>query len=270
MNSLIEIKKQLTDEWMNNATIQEKFGFIPGTSFDSVFAHVSVVNIVFYVVAYVVWMREKALESWRNDVDKTAIATRYGTKEWWHKTAIAWQDGDLSEVIDGGVSYSVVDQAKQKVKFCAVVEEGRTLYLKVAGGNSPSLASLTVEELGRFQAYLGDVKPLGVRAIGQSYSADELQITGSVYYDGELLALDIENEVKKAIETYLSGIVFGGMIYKTKLIDAVQRVEGVKDFELSGLEATAFGESAIVIGRNYEPKAGWARVSGYSLNLIVE
>lgn len=270
MSSLIEIKKQLTDEWMSNATVQEKFGFVPGTSFDSVFATVSIVNIVFYVVAYVIWMREKALESWRKDIDKTAIATRYGTKEWWHRVSLAWQDGDLSEVIDGAVDYAIFDETKQKVKFCAVVEEGRTLYLKVAGGNSPSLASLTVEELGRFQAYLGDVKPLGVRAIGQSYSADELQIIGSVYYDGELLALDIENEVKEAIETYLSGIVFGGIIYKTKLIDAVQRVEGVKDFELSGLEATAFGESAIVIGRNYEPKAGWARVSGYSLNLIVE
>lgn len=270
MSSLIEIKKQLTDEWMSNETVQQKFGFVAGSSFDSIFAPVSVVNIIFYVVAFVVFIHETALESWRQDVDATALATRYGTKEWWHKIALAWQDGDITSVVDGAVAYTIIDETKQKVRFCAVVEEGRTLYLRVAGGTVPSLAPLTEEELIRFQAYLGDVKPLGIRAIAQSYQADTLTVAANIYYDGERVLSEVDSEVKAVIENYLSSIVFGGMIYKSKIIDAIQSVNGVKDVEMVGIAAIPSGGYSAWIGRSYQPKAGWAIVTGYGLNFIVE
>lgn len=270
MANLSEIKKQLTDEFMANETAQQKFGFVAGASFDNTFSSVSIINIIFYIVAYVVWLRETALESWRSDVDATALATRYGTKEWWHRIALAWQDGDMTSVIDGAVAYNTIDETKQKVKFCAVVEEGRTLYLRVAGGNAPSLAPLTDEELIRLQSYLSDVKPLGIRVVAQSYSADSLTVFAKIYYDGERIATDVDTEVKAAIEGYLASIVFGGMIYKSKIVDAIQAVSGVKDVEISNISAIPSGGSAVLIGRSYQPKAGWAKVGGYGLNFIVE
>lgn len=270
MSSLADIKKQMTDEWMSNEIVQQKFGFVAGDSFDDKFKPATMVNVIFYIAAYVVWLRETALDSWRSDVDATAVATRYGTKEWWHRIALAWQDGDVTSVIDGGVAYTTLDETKQKVKFCAVVENGRTLYLRVATGVSPNLAPLTEEELIRFQSYLGDVKPLGIRAVGQSYPADSLTIFANIYYDGERLLSEIDTEVKAAIESYLASIVFGGMIYKSKMIDAIQAVDGVSDVEITNIAATPSGGNPIWIGRNYEPKAGYAKVGGYGLNLIIE
>lgn len=270
MSSLAEIKKQLTDEWMSSEIVQQKFGFVAGTSFDDKFKPASMVNIIFYIGAYVVWLRETALDSWRKDVDATALATRYGTKEWWHKIALAWQDGDITSVVDGAVAYNTIDDTKQKVKFCAVVEEGRTLYLRVAGGTVPSLAPLTEEELIRFQSYLSDVKPLGIRAVAQSYPADSLNVDANVFYDGERVLSEVETEVEAAIENYLSSIVFGGMIYKSKIIDAIQEVNGVKDVELIGIAAIPSIGSSLWIGRSYQPKAGWAKVGSYGLSFIVE
>lgn len=270
MSSLTEIKKQLTDEWMANETVQQKYGFVAGDNFDDKFRPASIANITFYIVAYIVWLRETALDSWREDVDATAVATRYGTKEWWHKIALTWQDGDMTSVIDGGVAYATLDETKQKVKFCAVVEDGRTLYLRVASGVSPNLSPLTEEELIRFQSYLNDVKPLGIRAVAQSYQSDFLSIATNIYYDGERIATDVETEVKAAIENYLASIVFGGMIYKSKMIDAIQAVNGVKDVEIISIACTPSGGTTVWMDRCYQPKAGWAKVGGYGINLYVE
>ena len=270
MASLADIKKQMTDEWMSNETVQQKYGFVAGDNFEDKFPPASIANIIFYICAYVVWLRETALDSWRSDVDATAIATRYGTKEWWHKIALAWQDGDVTSVIDGGVAYTTIDETKQKVKFCAVVEDGRTLYLRVAGGTSSSLAPLTEEELIRFQSYLADVKPLGIRAVGQSYPPDYLTVFANVYYDGERISTDVDTEVKAAIESYLASIVFGGMIYKSKIVDAIQAVGGVKDVEITNISAIPSGGASVWMDRCYQPKAGWAKIGGWAINLSIE
>ncbi len=265
MSSLAEIKKQLTDEWMSNPEVQAKFGFVAGSSFDSVFAPVSVVNIIFYVVAYVVWLRETALDSWREDVDATALATRYGTKEWWHKIALAWQDGDMTSVVDGAVEYSVVDETKRKITYCAVREEGRTLYLRVACGNAGNLFSLTAEELARFQSYLNDVKPLGVRVIAYSYNADNVTIAADIYYDGEVSVAGVDVEVKRVIDEYLASIVFGGDIYVSKMVDVIQGVKGVVDVHNLQLNAGSGWQT-----RKLTPNAGCVKVTGYGITYKVE
>jgi hypothetical protein len=265
-----EIKNQITQEWMSDPTIRVSYQLDPNKTFEEQFSKVSLESIIFYICAYVVWLRETALDSWREDVDATALATRYGTKEWWHKIALAWQDGDMTSVIDGAVAYSIIDETKQKVKFCAVVEEGRTLYLRVAGGTASALTPLTNDELIRLQSYLNDVKPLGIRSVAQSYPADNLAIQANVYYDGERILAELESEVNSAIDHYLSSIVFGGLIFKSKLIDAIQSVNGVKDVEIISITATPSGGSSVVVGRSYQPKAGYAKVSSYAINLIIE
>ena len=61
-----------------------------------------------------------------------------------------------------------------------------------------------------------------------------------VYYDA--LVLDStgarlnggENPVEEAIEGYLNGLEYGGVMYASKLIDVIQQAEGVKDVTLDG------------------------------------
>lgn len=265
MSSLAEIKKQLTDEWMANETMQQKFGFVAGDSFDDRFKPATMVNILFCIAACIMWLREAALESWRSDVDATALATRYGTKEWWHKIALAWQDGDMTSVIDGGVSYATIDETKRKITYCAVREEGRTLYLRVACGSAGNLFSLTAEELARFQSYLNDVKPLGVRVIAYSYNADNVTIAADIYYDGEVSVAGVDVEVKRVIDEYLSSIIFGGDIYVSKMVDVIQSVKGVVDVHNLKCNAGSGWQT-----RKLTPNAGYVKVTGYGLIYKVE
>lgn len=260
MSSLAEIKKQLTDEWMANESVQQKFGFAAGTLFEDRFKPATMINILFYIAAYIFWLREAALEGWRSDVDATALATRYGTKEWWHKIALAWQDGDMTSVVDGAVEYSVVDESKRKITFCSVREEGRTLYLRVACGSAGNLFSLTAEELARFQSYLNDVKPLGVRVIAYSYNADNVTIAADIYYDGEVSVAGVDVEVKRVIDEYLASIVFGGDIYVSKMVDVIQSVKGVVDVHNLKLNAGSGWQT-----RKLTPNAGYVKVTGYGL-----
>lgn len=270
METIQEIKNELTAAFVADETVINSYSLDVTKTFEEQFSKVSIESIIFYVVAYFIWLRETALESWRSDVNETALATRYGTEQWWSKVSIAWQDGDMTSVIDGAVAYATIDETKQKIKFCAVISEGRTLYLRVATGVSPNLAPLTAEELGRFQSYLNDIKPLGIRVIGQSYPADNLSIFANIYYDGERLLSDVDTDVKAAIDNYLGSIVFGGVIYKSKMADAIKAISGIKDVEITNIGAIPSGGNNIWIGRKYQPKAGYAKVAGYGINYLVE
>ncbi len=265
MKTIQEIKDEMTNEWMSNPNIKAAYQLDSTKSFEEQFSKVSLESIIFYIVAYVVWLREAALESWRKDIDATAISTRYGTKEWWHKIALVWQDGDMTSVVDGAVEYSVVDETKRKITYCAVREEGRTLYLRVACGSAGNLFSLTAEELARFQSYLNDVKPLGVRVIAYSYNADNVTIAADIYYDGEVSATNIDVEVRRVIDEYLSSIVFGGDIYASKMVDVIQSVKGVVDVHNLKLNAGGGWQT-----RKLTPNAGYVKVAGYGLIYNVE
>ena len=236
MDTIKDIKKQITDEFMADSTAIEKFGLTSADEFDKKFKVGTMINLLFYLVASVVYIREKVHDMWLSDVEKTALATRYGTKQWWHKQALNWQKGDSIEVDENGVlGYKTQDEEKKIIKYAAIVNEGRNIYIKVAKKQGEELVALSSEEKIEFQAYLDEIKPLGIKTIGQSGAACELEIKINVYYDRQREKTAIENSVKTAIKEYLNGIIFGGEVVKNKIIDAVQEVSGVSDVEIENI-----------------------------------
>lgn len=221
---------------MADESVQRIYGIQANTLFEDFFKKVSIESLLFYVVASVVYIREKLHDMWLSDVEKTALATRYGTKQWWHKQALNWQKGDSIEVDENGVlGYKTQDEEKKIIKYAAIVNEGRNIYIKVAKKQGEELVALSSEEKIEFQAYLDEIKPLGIKTIGQSGAACELEIKINVYYDGQREKTAIENSVKTAIKEYLNGIIFGGEVVKNKIIDAVQEVSGVSDVEIENI-----------------------------------
>lgn len=79
------------------------------------------------------------------------------------------------------------------------------------------------------------MKFAGTTASVFSYEPDILDIELNIWRDPMVLdehmerISDGESVVRQAIENYLNGIKYGGVFNKTKLIDAVQQVEGVLD-----------------------------------------
>lgn len=69
---------------------------------------------------------------------------------------------------------------------------------------------------------------------------------------------DGSKPVLAAINDYLKGIEYGGKFNKTKLVDAIQRVEGVLDIELGECAAKAASatEYNVIKNNNYTAVAG--------------
>ena len=255
--SINEIKKELTDEFISSPEVKEKWQLNDNDNFEDVFKTSSIENLLFYIVASIIYLREKMHSLWLKDVEQTALATRYGTKQWWWKMAMMWQDGDSVEIKDDGViGYATEDETKKIIKYAAIVSEGRAVYIRVAKTIGNDLAALSSEELSRFQDYIEDIKPLGIMAIGQSFEACSIKINATVYYDGEKDGSSIKTACETAIKDYLKNITFGGIVFKSKITDAVQEVEGVSDMVLLSVTYSDNGENG-VISRCYQAKSGY-------------
>jgi len=237
METIEEIKKQLSSEYITQQKVIDKYGLDISKTFEEQFSKVSIESIIFYIVAYVIWLREKAQQSWLKDVEATGLATRYGTKEWWWKKALEWQKGDQSVVIDDqSVGYLTQDETKQIIKYAAISQENNTVYIKVAKEDGGTLGKLATGELDAFNAYLQNVKPAGINVVAQSYDADVLSVSVELYVSPERIPSTVIEEAKTKIKEYINNIKFGGVVNCNRMIDALQEVEGVKDVVLRSVK----------------------------------
>ena len=74
---------------------------------------------------------------------------------------------------------------------------------------------------------------------------------------GQLIGTQVK-PAEDAIQAYLKGITYGGVFNKTKLVDALQGVSGVKDVLLTSVLAKPNSKSAwdTVSGNNYSSTGG--------------
>ena len=259
---------------MADINIQSAYGFDSEANFDDVFSAVSLENLILSNVAYTIHLHETSQEAWLVDVENTALATRYGTKQWWYAQTLLFQLGDTTEVLENGsVGYSVINEELRIVKFAAVTESGRTINIKVAKGEIGAMEPLTTAEVVQLKAYLGDIKPLGIRVVASSAAADELKLSLNIYYDGEKTRDEIESDIKTAINEYFAGVQFAGTIYKNRLVDAIQKVDGITDVEIVSMSAKSANANVYTsTGRTYNPEAGYVNLSAENLtiNLNIE
>lgn len=270
METITQIKQLLASAFISDSDVIELYSLDPSKTFDEQFSKVSIENLLFYIVASIIYLRELAHTYWLKDVELTALSTRYGTKQWYHTQALAFQLGDALQLSDdGSLSYPVIDADKQIIKYAAVVEEGRTVYIRVAKLSNSELSPLNAEELSQFQAYLSDIKPLGIRVIAQSYEPCTLDITAKIYYNAQLSSSVIETAVQQAIKQYLDNITFGGVLYYNRLIDSVQALDGINDITLSSCTYDNHGNHG-TLSRTLLADSGYYKVNNLSLTLIPE
>ena len=88
--SVAEIKKTMTDAFMADATIREKYGLSVNDTFSSKFSSVSIENILFFIVAACCHVLEMIFDQHKRDVeDKIALAV-VASVPWYYKMALAW------------------------------------------------------------------------------------------------------------------------------------------------------------------------------------
>ena len=263
-----EIKAAMTQQFMSDPTIVEMYGFTEGAVFEDTFSAVSLESIWFSIVASAIYVLETLFDLFRADVDKKISGAVVASIPWYHKIALEFQYGDslvFDEATQGFV-YPVVDTTKQLVKFAACRDMGGGVYVLVSGADSSGdPVALSSDVLSAFESYLRERKPAGVILSVNSLNPDLVRSVMTVQYDPQVLTPDGElitdpsvKPVEDAVNAYLKGIVYGGVLNKTKLVDAVQGARGVIDVVLTSVSVKPANGSSyeVVTGNNYRSVGG--------------
>lgn len=279
--TVAEIKKSMTDAFMADATMRDKYGLRETDTFSGRFSSVSVENILFFVVAACCHVMELLFDQFKRDVEEKVEMAVVASVPWYYKVALAWQKGDSLVLNEKTLQYEYehVDESRQLVKYAAVRDRGTSVQILVSGDEDGSPVPLSHGDLTVFERYMNRVKVAGVILNISSYASDRLLICATITIDPLVLdesgmrLADGSKPVEDAIRKYLKGIVYGGTFNKTKLVDAIQNVVGVEDVELGDCSYRADGETEwkLIAGNNYSGVSGSYQPDGLpnTLNYVV-
>lgn len=263
--SVDEIKREMTDAFMADPVIREKYQLKEGDTFRSAFSLVSLENILFFVVAAAVHVVERLFDGFRDDVNDILKRSIVATEPWYKHKALEYQHGDKLALNKQTMQYHYPkeDEAKRVVKYAAVRDLGNSIRVLVSGAKDGRPVELSSDVLRAFEAYIRKIKPAGVVVSVRSAPTDHIRIVATIYADPTILSpqgvsyRDGSRPVETAIDAYFSGIDFGGTFNKTRLVDAIQAVEGVNDVILGDCSARPHaGDYKLVVGNNYTAFSG--------------
>ena len=263
-----EIKKSMTDQFMSDPVLREKYGLKASDTFDSAFSAVSLESIIFGIMASACYVLETIFDIFRREVDDKISTAVVGTIPWYHKICMEYQHGDalvLNETTSM-YEYPVVDETKHKIKFASCRDRGGGVYVLVAGESSEGYPeALSNEVITAFKEYVNRRKPAGIIMDIYTYDPDDISIGLTIQYDpmllnadGSLISEPRRYPVEDAVNAYLANITYGGTFNKTKMVDAIQAAEGVKDLMVGQVRAKRADSDAFteIQGNNYQSVGG--------------
>lgn len=263
-----QIKKLISDEFMASENIRKKYGLSESDTFENAFSAVSFESILFGIVASAIYILESLFDLFKSDVDSKISTAILSTIPWYHKIALEYQHGNPLVLDESTMQYvyETQDPDKQVVKFAACRDNlGYVAILAAGADNTGRPVKLPDDILTPFKQYMNDRKPAGIPIEIHSYDPDMIKIELTVQYDpllfnadGSLISDPSSFPVEQAVTEYLYGIEYGGVMNKTKLVDAVQSVAGVRDVILGSVQVQSASdyEYVAVAGNNYKSFSG--------------
>lgn len=264
--SIAEIKNTMTDAFMADATLREKYGLTGDDTFEGSFSPVALENILLYIVAACCHMLEALFDAHLAAVEEKVAYAVVASVPWYHKTALEFQYGDSLAFDETTQRYAYpADRPERRVvKYVAVRDRGNSIQVLASGEKGGLPEPLSDDVLTAFKAYMNRVKIAGVVLSVRSLPADRVAVTATVTIDP--LVIDREGRavatgtypVREAVEGYLRGITYGGTFNKTRLVDAIQAVPGVTDVELGTCSYARSGDTSFtpIAGNDYTAEGG--------------
>lgn len=246
MRTIQEIKKAMTDEIMSNEGLVKAMGLDPEMEWESQVSSVGIINLLLYIVAVAQYATEWMFEQFKADVEKRIDAALPGTISWYWNKVMNFQYGtDLNQY----GNYDLIDPSRMIISHCSVLEVYNGIMVKVNKGDDFDV--LDEKEKNALAAYLNRIKFAGTAVSVYSYQPDDLNLEIKIWRnplvlndDGSAVSGDGRNLIEEAVKKYLDGIVYGGRFNKTKLIDAIQYVEGVEDIIITSCRFKAYNSDA--------------------------
>lgn len=233
-----DFKELIGAEFMASDAAQKIYGFPANTKFSDYFPTVSLEGVFLYVFAFGLWSVDKLFGLHKNEVINIITSMKPHSLRWYAAKAKEFQYGDNlieeSDIYDNSQKRPEDIKKSQIVTYSAVVEQSRSLLIKIAKNSGNDLAALSDDELAAFSDYINRVKDAGVIVDVLSREADSLRLDLDVYYNplvlnskGERIDGTANTPIENTIRTYLKNTPFNGMLVLAYLIDELQQVEGV-------------------------------------------
>lgn len=228
-DDVIAIRKEVYQELTNDTSLNLA-NSTSGTAVWELYA--DIISFVMYILHSLWTTYEQRL--------KTAAAAAIAHNMHWYALRVReFQLGDTLEVNNGVVGYATIDESKQIIKAAAVKQGGQgTLVIKVAKQSGAALEPLTPAELSAFEGYVDGFKDAGVDTLVISQNPDFLKLEITIYYNPIVIASTLQTQVEVAIDNYIKNLPFDGIFRKTKLTDALQTIEAIKDIKIISCEAS--------------------------------
>lgn len=275
----------MTDAFLANELLREKYGLSSESTWSNSFSSVSLENIIIYIMASAYYVLECIFDQYLIDVANKVDGAVVASVPWYHKKALAYQKG--SELVlnenTQQYEYAKVDESKQIVKYAAVRDRGTSVQILVSGDQGGNPVALSNDDLTPFKYYMNRIKVAGVILNITSKDSTRISVAATIYVDplvinsrGESIA-NGSKPVEEAISSHLKNILYGGVFNKTKLVDAIQSVNGVVDVELGACkyqeaDQPTSSPMTVIVGNNYSGEAGSYIPVGLStsLNYVVQ
>lgn len=287
-----EIKKQITDAFTGDETIKKLYGLQNGLSFEEQFSAASLENILFYTVAYCIFILEKLFDTHKNEVDGIISELKPHSLKWYRNKALDFQYGfnllpDSDKFNNENYSDEQVEVSKI-VKYAAVTESNKEsrLVVKIATETNSELNPISDEQKEAFAAYILEVRDAGVPVTVINYRPDLLELyikikRNPLVLDSQGFAIAPVNGDLKPVETAIKGFLkrlpFNGELILSALTDVLQGVDGVKDIYIvsakSAWVATSDSDSGYdvpqLIDMSIIPKSGYFKIKTLDITYVV-
>lgn len=263
--TLQQISAEIKAAFVANEVLSEAYGLDPALTFDEQFSAVSIEAAIIAVIAYAHYVVERTLDLFRSEIDSRIESSYLCSIPWYYQKVLDYQHGyDLEfNPATYRFDYAQVDESAKIIVFAAVRQKQDAVTKLKIYTNKAGNVPLTEAEHSAFVAYMAKVGAAGIHYEFVNQLPDELQLTLQVIFNplvldntGKRLNAD-SYPVRDAIANYVSGITFGGVLNRTRLIDAIQAADGVDDVILTEIQHRPNGGSfEVVSGQNIESISG--------------
>lgn len=201
-------------------------------------AKLSVVNVLTYVMAALIYSYEILLDVFQVQIARLIAKRINGTARYYAEMALYFQFNSATQTMDEMVyddtnfqfKFKTVDSSHRIVAKSAYQEYktvGMVIKICKANTNSSDGGALYMPlnnvELMAFANYMDEIKFLGAKLTYRSILGDLMNVNATIVYDDLYIdqAQAFQN-VKDALIAYATGLDFNGYVYYQSVIDAIQ------------------------------------------------
>lgn len=230
-------------------------------------------RVLLYTVAIAISVFEQIQDLYYAALEALISTSPAASKAWLQAEVFKFQyDAVTPQIVQLDTTglfyyYPIVDPNLRIVTRAAVISTlENAVNIKVAKSEPPE--ALTALEVAALQDYVNTIGIAGVTYNVTSAEADRLYLGIDLYYQGQASST-ILSSVVTAVEAYLSGIPFNGIMRLTDLEIAIKAVPYVNDVVLRNVyaraDATPFANATKLVENGTELQRQWPTFAGYML-----